>query len=113
MPSPRHSTTSPRSAPKASTENFTSDSTTEGINATWNTANAKLPDFLSALNRNDALLTSTPGLLSVWIRGYDVDSKGRKIVESDKHILFILNNPDTGCTRLSFGVEATELDLGG
>ena len=40
------------------------------------------------------MLSSAPGLLSFWTRGYDVDSKGRKVVENDKHMLFCCDNPD-------------------
>ena len=66
----------------------------------WDTSNPRLPRFLKSLKRNDALLSCTSGYLSVWTRGYETDSKGRKVVESDKHILFILNNPDTEYTSL-------------
>ena len=92
-PSPRRHTASPRASSQATPDKNHVD-TTEDIDITWNTATAKLPAFISALDKNDTLLSSANGLLSLWTRGYDIDSKGRKIVESDKHMLFCIQNPD-------------------
>ena len=85
MPPPpqRHT---PRGTPQPTTVN---DSDTE---PTWNTATATVPSFLAQLAKNDSFLTSTPGLLSLWTRGYGVDRYGKKIVESYTHIIDILDN---------------------
>ena len=96
-PSSRRHTATPKSATDAAlgTPNNTDN---DDISATWNTATAKLPAFLASLEKNDSLLSSTPGLLLLWTRGYDVDSKGRKVVMSDKHMLYCINNADTEYT---------------
>ena len=90
-PSPRRPPPTPRSAPKAEVPDNNADNTTP----VWNTAVANLPAFLVSLDQNDSLLSSVPGLLTLWTRGYEIDGKGRKVVESDKHMLWLLNNPDT------------------
>ena len=90
-PSPRRPPPTPRSAPKAEVPDDNADNTTQ----VWNTAVANLPAFLVSLDQNDSLLSSVPGLLTLWTRGYEIDGKGRKVVESDKHMLWLLNNPDT------------------
>ena len=92
-PTPRRHSTTPRTPVHASPDKVTDDTTLEN-DISWNTATAKLPAFLAALDKNDALLSSATGLLSLWTRGYDIDSKGRKIVESDKHMLFCIQHPD-------------------
>ena len=93
-PTPRRHSTTPRTPVHASPDKVTHDDTTLEGDISWNTATAKLPAFLAALDKNDALLSSATGLLSLWTRGYDIDSKGRKIVESDKHMLFCIQQPD-------------------
>ena len=93
-PSPRRPPPTPKSATSADIPDDTTDSKTE----IWNTAVANLPAFLVSLDRNDSLLSSVPGLLTLWTRGYEIDGKGRKVVESDKHMLWVLNNPDTEYT---------------
>ena len=93
-PSPRRLSTTPRTPVQPSPDKVSLTDTTQDGDISWNTATAKLPAFIAALDKNDAMLSSTPGLLSLWTRGYDIDSKGRKIVESDKHMLFCIQQPD-------------------
>ena len=71
-PSPRRSNQQ-GTAPRTTTDTGDTD-----INPTWNTAAARLPAFLAALKRHDYLFSRTKGALSLYIRGYIVDSKNRK-----------------------------------
>ena len=97
-PSPRRHPATPKSAAEAALDSSNTTHDKDDITETWNTATAKLPAFLASLERNDALISSTPGLLLLWTRGYDVDSKGRKVVMSDKHMLQCINDIDTEYT---------------
>ena len=97
-PSPRRHPATPKSAAEAALDSSNTTHDKDDITETWNTATAKLPAFLASLERNDALISSTPGLLLLWTRGYDVDSKGRKVVMSDKHMLQCINDSDTEYT---------------
>jgi hypothetical protein len=65
---------------------------------TWNYAKARLPPFLAALKKDDRLFQAVHGSLSLYTRGYLTDSKGFIIVENDKHLKFILDNPDNEYT---------------
>ena len=64
-PSPRRHTASPRASSQATPDKSHIDTISEDTDITWNTATAKLPAFISALDKNDTLLSSAHiGLLS-------------------------------------------------
>ena len=65
---------------------------------TWNYAKARLPPFLASLKKDDRLYQAVAGSLSLYTRGYLTDSKGIIIVENDKHLQFILDNPNVEYT---------------
>ena len=84
-PPPRRSN---QSAPRAT------DTANDTDNVpTWNTALPRLPQFLAALQRNDYLFSQTKSALSLYTRGYILDQKGCKAVQSWRHIEQIINNP--------------------
>ena len=71
-------------------------STTADIDkkATWNSATAKLPAFITALRRNDSMFGLVHHSYSLVRRGWFADSKGKKMVESYRHMVWIIDNPD-------------------
>ena len=90
-PPQRQPSTPARASPRAPTHVDTNDNDTS---ITWNTVTSKVPAFLMALEKDDYFYSNTRGSLSLFTRGYEIDSKGKKVVESEKHTLDIIDNPD-------------------
>ena len=67
--------------------------TDSDIEPTWNTAAAKVPAFLASLKRHDYLFNRTKGALSLYTRGYIVDTKNRKVVLGWRHIEHLQAEP--------------------
>jgi hypothetical protein len=87
-PTPRRNTPSSQQAATPTSATATQE------DPTWNYAKARLPPFLASLKKDDRLYQAVAGSLSLYTRGYLTDSKGIIIVENDKHLQFILDNPN-------------------
>ena len=95
MPAPRRGANTPSTGRTPTAH----DTAIDNSDPTWNTSLAKLPPFLAALKRNDLLFNSVNHALSLIIRGYVVDSKHKKIVNSWRHLRHVIANPSE---RFSF-----------
>ena len=84
----------PKERAKTSTAEDISTTADNDKKATWNSATAKLPAFITALRRNDSMLGLVHHSYSLVRRGWFADSKGKKMVESYRHMVWIIDNPD-------------------
>ena len=93
---------------RANSNNQDVDATHDNDNIpTWNTATSKLSAFVAKLEQDDALYNSINHSLSLFTRGWYIDSRGRKVVQSYKHIKWIIDNPD----KLYTFAEPSPVDL--